>query len=298
MPPPMRMFHKLLLATALGSAGCAHVDPRLFAPMQPDGWRAQPVAIACRFASDAALDPATRTPVGNDGYNLYLLTKAAAWDYRNTRSYLVSHARQPWGHSWLILESPTNRLECGLNGNFGREKPKYGDGVSRKLRDGDPNPISYLWETMSDGEIEIGNGRRTPTFVWRMPITMRQHQLIYAQVMHWPYDRIGVTTNNCIDFVADAAAAAGLSLIHRVRLTIPSDIKILGKTWHMWTDPQYRIIEYSTADLLETDLRHLARFGIGRDVTAWYLASKLAAPKLKDSGSAGDRSSERAEDVR
>ena len=54
---------------------------RLYAPMQPDGWSAQPIAIMCRFAPDADLDPATGTPVGDEGYYLYILNEAANWDY-------------------------------------------------------------------------------------------------------------------------------------------------------------------------------------------------------------------------
>jgi hypothetical protein len=282
--------------TAIGTAGCAHVDPKLYAPMQPDGWSAQPVSIVCRFAPDAEIDPTTRTPVGDEGYYLYILTKAGDWDYGSAISYLLSHARQPWGHSWLILESPENRLECGLNGNFGREKPTYGEGLSQRSRDGDPNPISYLWEMMSDGQIEIGNGNRTPTFVWRMPITKRRHQLIHEHVLNWKYGQIGVRTNNCVDMVTEMAELAGINLIRRVRLTFPPEIKILGKTLHIWTDPQYGILEYSSPDVLEVDLRHLARFGIGCDATEWYLASDRAAPKSKDGGTAGGRNGERAED--
>ena len=55
--------------------------PRLYAPTQPDGCNAQPIAIMCRFAPDADLDPATGTPVGDEGYYLYILNEAANWDY-------------------------------------------------------------------------------------------------------------------------------------------------------------------------------------------------------------------------
>ncbi len=88
------------------AAGCAHQTPRLYAPMQPDGWSAQPIAIVCRFAPDADLDPATGTPVGDEGYYLYILNEAANWDYSDTTSLLFSIWQRPWGHSWLILESP------------------------------------------------------------------------------------------------------------------------------------------------------------------------------------------------
>jgi hypothetical protein len=274
MLPLARTLAGLLVTISIGTAGCARVAPPLYASMQPDGWSAQPVAIACRFAPDAELDPATRTPVGEEGYYLYILTKAGEWDYSTTRSFLVSGARQPWGHSWLILESPGSRLECGLNGNFGLEKPKYEEGLRQRLRDGDPNPIAYLWETMPDGRLEIGNGRRTPTFVWRMPITERRHGLILEHVTHWPFGQISLRDNNCVDLVTGAAELAGINLIHRVRLTVPPETNILGKTLRIWTNPQYRILEYSTPDLLEVDLRHLAQFGIGSDVTKWYLTSK------------------------
>ena len=63
----------VILATG-GAAGCAH---RLYGPMQPDGWSAQPIAIACRFAPDADLDPATGTPVGDEGYGLYIMIDSA-----------------------------------------------------------------------------------------------------------------------------------------------------------------------------------------------------------------------------
>jgi hypothetical protein len=90
--------------------------------------------------------------------------------------------------------------------------------------------------------------------------------------MQRKYDQFGVRTNNCIDMVVETAALAGINLIHRIRLTMPSESKVWGRKRRVWTDPQYRILEYSTPDVLEVDLRQLARLGIGRDVTEWYLA--------------------------
>jgi hypothetical protein len=51
---------------------------------------------------------------------------------------------------------------------------------------------------------------------------------------------------------------------------LPPEKKFWGKTVRAWTDPQYRILEYSTPDVLEVDLRHLAQMGIGTDATKWY----------------------------
>jgi hypothetical protein len=107
-----------------------------------------------------------------------------------------------------------------------------------------------------------------------MPITKRRHQAIYEYVMQRKYDQFSLRDNNCVDMVTDTAAIAGINLIHRIRLTLPAETKILGRTLRAWTDPQYRILEYSTPDVLEADLRQLARFGIGSDVTEWYLALK------------------------
>ena len=256
------------------AAGCAHHTPRLHTPMQPDGWCAQPIAIVCRFAPDADLDPATGTPVGDEGYYLYILNEAANWDYSDTTSFLFSIWQHPWAHSWLILESPQDRLEFGHTGDFGQTKQRYHEGVFQRMRDGDPNPIAYLWQTMSDGQFQIGKPNRPPSFVWRMPITRRRYQLIYDYVMQRKYDQFGVRTNNCTDMVIETAALAGINLVHRIRLTLPPETIFRGRTLRVWTDPQYRILEYSTPDVLDADLRQLARLGIGSDATEWYLALK------------------------
>jgi hypothetical protein len=270
-----QVYRACLLAVMLLLSGiAAGCTSRLYAPMQSDGWSAQPVLIACRFAPDADLDPATGTPVGDEGYYLYILNEAANWDYSDAKSILFSIWQRPWAHSWLILERPQERLEFGHTGDFGQTKPRFHDGVFQKIREGDPNPIAYLWQMMSDGQFQTGKPNRPPTFVWRIPITRQRHQLIYEYVKQRTYDMFGVRSNNCTDMAVEAAALAGINLIHRIRFTMPQETKIWGRTVRVWTDPQYRILEYSTPDVLETDLRQLAQLGIGSDVTEWYLALK------------------------
>ena len=175
------------------------------------------------------------------------------------------------GSSW---KAPEGRLEYGLSGNFGRMKPRYHEGVIQKLREGDPNPIGYLWETMSDGKREIGKADRVPSFVWRMPITRRRHQLIYEFLMQRKCDQFGIRSDNCTDMVVEAGALAGINLIHRIRLTVPQEMKFQGRILRIWTDPQYRVLEFSTPDVLEVDLRQLAQFGIGGEATESYLAAE------------------------
>jgi hypothetical protein len=257
------------------AVACVRITPRLYSPMQSDGWGAQPVSIVHRFAADADLDPATRTPVGDDGYYLYILNESSNWDHSNPKSILFSIWQRPWAHSWLILESPGDRLECGHTGDLGETRLRYHAGVFQRIRDGHPDPIAYLWETMSDGYFQIGRPNRPPTFVWRMPVTRRRYQLMYDYVTQRRYDQFGVRTNNCTDLVIETAALAGINMIHRMQLTIPQEAKVWGRMRRVWTDPQYRILEYGTPEVLEADLRHLARLGIGSDATEWYLSLKL-----------------------
>jgi hypothetical protein len=266
-----------ILRPAIFIAGYARQRVAIYAPTQPDGWSAQPISITRRFAPDADLDPATGTPVGDEGYYLYILNEAANWDYSHARSLLLSIWKRPWGHSWLILESPQDRLECGHTGDLGQAKPRYHEGVFQRIREGHPNPIAYLWQTMFDGQFQIGKPNRPPSFVWQMPITRRRYQLIYEHMMQRKYDQFGIRSHNCTDMVIETAALAGINLIHRIRLTLPPEKKFWGRMVRAWTDPQYRILEYSTSDVLEVDLRHLAQLGIGTDATKWYLS--LPAPK-------------------
>jgi hypothetical protein len=261
----------MVMLASGSAAGCAG---RLHASMQPDGWSAQPIVSMSRFAPDADLDPATGTPVGDDGYALYILTEAANWDFSDPTSLLLSIWLRPWAHAWIILESPRSRLEFGHTGDFGIEKPRYHDGVLQRMRDGDPNPIGYLWQTMSDGQFQLGKPPRPPTFVWRMPITGRRYQQMYEHMMQRTYDQFGVRTNNCTDMVVETAALAGINLNHRIRLTSPPEVKVWGRARRVWTDPRFRILEFSTPEVLEVDLRQLAQMGIGSDVTEWYLAWK------------------------
>jgi len=261
----------VMIVLAAVAAGCA---PRLHAPLQPDGWSAQPIGVERRFAPDADLDPATKTPVGDEGYCLYILNEHANWDYSTAASLVFTIWMCPRAHSWLILESPKDRLEFGHTGDLGILKPRYHEGVFQKIKEGDPNPIAYLWQTRVDGQFQIGKPKRPPTFVWRMPITRRRYQLIHEFVMQRKYDQFGLRNNNCTDFVAEAATLAGINLIHRIHLTLPQETKVLGRVRRIWTDPRYHILEYATPEVLDADLRQLTRLGIGSDVTEWYLDLK------------------------
>ena len=271
----LRVYRSFLMVvmTLLGG-GASSCTSQIATPLQADGWSAQPIVSMNRFSADADLDPATGTPVGDEGYYLYILAEAANWNFSAASALVFSIWRRPWAHSWIILESPLERREFGHTGDFGLVTARYHEGVIQRGRAGDPNPIAYLWETMADGEFQTGKPNRPPSFVWRMPISQRHHQLIQDYVAHRTYDTFGLRNNNCTDMAAKTASLAGIHLTHRIRLTLPSKTKFLGKTLRVWTDPHYRILEFSTPEVLELELRQLARMGIGSDVTEWYLASK------------------------
>ena len=139
------------------------------APVQPDGWSAQPIVVVRRFAPDADLDPAAATPVGDEGYFLYVLTEAAKWDFSDATSFFLLNLAASVG-AWL--DHPGKSPESsGIrpHRDLGLEKPRYHGGVMQRVLDGDRNPIAYLWQTMSDGQLQIGKPNRPPrsSGAWR-----------------------------------------------------------------------------------------------------------------------------------
>lgn len=271
-------FVLAMITMIYGITGCASEIPPLIASTQPDGWTAQPIAINNRFTADATRDPISGAPVGDPGYYLSVLTSANYWDYSNSQSFVTSFIKHPWGHTWIILESPNSRRECGHSGNYGVMQPHYHEGVIQGVRDGDPNPIAYLWKTMDDGQYEAGNPGDDPTFVWRVPITMRAFERIDEYILNREYTKFSLSTHNCGDMVTHVASLAGVNLASMVRITFPSEGDVQGHHLRVWTDPKYGTFEIRSIDLLELDLRHLVRLGIGSDVTAAYLASKPYQP--------------------
>lgn len=267
----------LLMATAMLS-GCAREITTLYATTQNDGWGAQPIAVNHRFTADATRDPVSGIPVGEEGYFLHVLTSANYWDYGDAVAFVYSFVKHPWGHTWLILEGPQSRLECGHCGNYGVMQPRYHDGVIQKIKDGDPNPIAYLWETMEDGQFELGNPGYDPTYAWRLPITKQAHARIHQYILSREYKKFSLSAHNCGEMVTEAASLAGVNLSSQVRITFPDQGDIQGHHLRVWTDPQYGAFVLRSMDLLELDLRHLARLGIGTDATAIYRAKKPYQP--------------------
>jgi hypothetical protein len=54
--------------------------------------------------------------------------------------------------------------------------------------------------------------------------------------------------------VVATSALADINQTHRIR-TLPPEAKFWGRTLRVWTDPPYRVLEFSTPEVLEVDLR-------------------------------------------
>jgi hypothetical protein len=60
----------------------------------------QPIGIERRFTPDADLDPATKTPVGEEGFYLYILNEHANWDYSTAASLVFTMIPCPSAYTW------------------------------------------------------------------------------------------------------------------------------------------------------------------------------------------------------
>lgn len=268
----------MVIVSAAVSSGCAQEIPTIFATTQSDGWSAQPIAINNRFTPDATLNPVDGKPEGDTGYHLSVLTRANYWDLSSSESFVTSFIKHPWGHAWLILESPHRRTECGHSGNYGVTQPFYHDRVFQAMRDGEPDPIAHIRNSVYDGQYELGNPGKDPTFVWRVPITKRAYERIDEYIQNRDYKQFNLSIYNCGDMVTHVTSLAGINLASMIRITFPSEGDVQGHHLHIWTDPKYGTFEFRSIDLLELETRHLVRLGIGSDATAEYLASKPYEP--------------------
>jgi|CXWL01.1.fsa_nt_gi hypothetical protein len=242
-------------------------------------WHMEPIRSAVRLNSHAVRDAQSGNLNGDKGYALYIATSAVGLSLRDADSFLETFHHHPrttkndhtLGHAWLLLESPVDLRESGHTGEFGVEFPTYYETFLEKMRIGDPNPISALWETKQDGKFHDGADHYIPTLVVRLSITREQHRQILAYISDYDYAQFSVIGGQCTDFVAGAARLAGVELANRVAIDLPPKIYYHGRTMGLWTDRRYRHIEIATPDILEEDLFRLIREGYAEDATKWYL---------------------------
>ena len=204
----------------------------------------------------------------DDGYWLHFRTSIAGLAVTNTEALVESLSKQPGGkstdgvgHSWILLEGPDDRIECGHSGEYGKERPTYHQGVMNLMKAGDPNPARYLWEEMHDGIRLEGSGGRDRTYTCRIPITRREHEAIRSFIDSFDFSVFALRGKGCSDFVVRIAHLAGITLPHRVRVRLPPRIRVTGTSRTLWIDPEFGSIVFGSPEVLESGLRELVETG-------------------------------------
>ena len=126
---------------------------------------------------------------------------------------LVGGNKSPTGHSWLILESPEERIECGHTLNNAKRVTHYLRGILRREKQNHPNPGAYVWESFPGGK---RHGRLyffDPSFVLYLPISEIQHKAIASYIKNYDFKNFSMVNHECTHFVAGAARLA-TSAIH------------------------------------------------------------------------------------
>lgn len=261
-----------LALPALLSTGCASLLWRVDEQQQ---WSATVVYPAVSLEADANV----KLPrSGEPGYNLYVLTDSKGFDFSNAKAFLKTLHKHPRGgkqdhsvgHSWLLLQSPDELLECGHTGEFGLDEPGYYRGITSLIRKRDADPIRYLHTTMRDGEYHSGPGSHEASFVARFPITSDEHRAILAYIDGYDYSVFSVTDRQCTDFVLGALRIIGVKAATRMRLALPQTVHYGFKEFRIWTNPEFSTVTIGFADVLEKQLRQMVERGQAYDATEWY----------------------------
>ena len=174
------------------------------------------------------------------------------------------------GHAWIVLESPQEIIECGHTGEFGLLKDLYYHGVSRKIAQQDKNPISYLKESMPDGEYHDGNSGHSPTLVTKFKISRNQHNKIYQYVNNYDYKTFNLHSKQCTDFVAGTLKYIDVYPVSKLTMHTPSKIYYWGHKIPLWTDPDASAIVLGFPDLLEESMKKLIDTGYAENAMYWY----------------------------
>lgn len=161
-------------------------------------------------------------------------------------------------------------IEGGHSGELGELKPCYADGVCQKIEEREENPASYLWEGLDDGFFQRGAGGHYPTFAIKKELSKEQHEAIITFIKAYPFRDYSLTRRQCVSFVLQVAALAGLELSADVTLPISSEMEISGRRCRLWSDPQYAAVTFASPDRLERAFREAVIKGEVEDATSWY----------------------------
>jgi hypothetical protein len=240
------------------------------------GIPASPFSLAeglpARVVHSARVSQAVSLSTEPTGYRLVLLTGSIGVDVPNGHLHVSGGHRTgllkvtETGHSWVILESPGKRIECGLT----PKSRNWFGGVSKLQKEGDPDPISYLWRDLPDGKRHGHLRGFHPSFAAAVNLTEEQYAAIAKFIDGFDFRTFNLMKHECTTFTVETARQVGLELDYQLEIDIPRTARLLGKDYRVWTDPQYSELEIATPDVLERSLRDLAKQGIVQDVTKLY----------------------------
>ena len=212
---------------------------------------------------------------------LILLVDAPHFNYNDSNSLLATWAKHPAtgckrghvGHAWIYLAGERGIFEGGHSGETGVVNPKYLEGIARRADEGSPNPAAYLWESLDDGFLQIGNGGHRPTYAVAITLNALQYDAIarFVDPRCYPYRCYSLTRRQCVSFVAQVAALAGLELDVDVTVGLPPHLHVGPTTLPLWRDPAYSTLSFASPDRLETSLKRAVAQGLAQPVLQWYL---------------------------
>jgi hypothetical protein len=270
--PSRRFDSRTLAALFLVLAGCVVcLGMALGLPPSPfqltEGFPARVVHAA------PVAGPVRSLAVGTKGYNLVLLTDSIGVDVSSGRLHLrpIEHRGGLFkttitGHTWLILESPSRKIEAGLTPS----EQKWVDGVRKLESKGDPNPVSYLWRTLPTGKRHSHLAGLHPTFAARVGLKPEEFTVLSRFVDGYDFHAFNLMNHECTNFVVEAAHQIGIDADYQVEIDIPQTKQIFGREFRIWTDPRYQHLDIASPDVFESSLRRLVAQGAAEDVTRLY----------------------------
>lgn len=223
---------------------------------------------------------------------IVFLVNAPHLNYCDNRAFLRTMVKHPanWskrgdvGHAWIRLCGPKGIVEGGHSGELGALQPKYFEGVIANVEAGDPNPVSYLWESQKDGFFQWGDGGHCPNYAIKVVLTEEQYDKVYRFIEYYPFSDYALTGNQCASFVAQIAAMVGLDLECQVTLPIDRGVQVRGGYLPLWQDDVYSSITVATPDVLELSMRKAVAAGkaecvVDRCGIDWRLEDVGALPQ-------------------
>jgi len=238
--------------------------------------------------------PLPNTPATASPYFVIFLVNAPHLDYTDNKSFLRTMAKHPSngskegdvGHAWIYLHGIRNGachvIEGGHSGERGIHQSRYFEGIIQNIESGCDNPISYLWESQTDGFFQWGNGGHCPTFAAKLNLTEQQYEKIVRFIQYYQFEDYSLIGNQCASFVAQIAALIDFPVDCQQTINIGSSLSFRNDSLPLWKDPIYSTITVSTPDVIERSLVQAVQVGHAEDVLSWYVENNKNSFKKRE----------------